>query len=166
LYHAIDKTDFILLNNMEVMKGTIPSASFTNALAGISGAVSMYQVANRHQDKESVFESVRQAEFPDAPSRLGAIYCFVSEDDANKANANWWNNAREIVAVEARDIIAMGVYDSKQLDAPQSDWEEAARRYFSGEHTAEPVLEVVICGRIHIYDWENYKGLASALLNI
>ncbi|ELW1732426.1 hypothetical protein QMT37_004294 [Vibrio fluvialis] len=166
MYHAIDKTDFMLLNNMEVMKGTIPSASYINALTGTSGTVSMYQVANQHQDKESVFESVREAEFPEAPSRLGAIYCFVSEDDANKANADWWDNTREIVAVETREIIAMGVYDSKQLDAHQADWEEAARRYFSGEHTAEPVLEAVICGRIHIYDWEKYKGLSSELLNI
>ena len=79
MYHAIDKQDFVLLNNMVVMKGTIPSASFSNALTGVSGAVSMYLVANLHQDKEDVFENIRQAEFPEAPSRLGAIYCFVSE---------------------------------------------------------------------------------------
>jgi hypothetical protein len=152
-YNAIDNTDFILLNNLKVCKGFLASPSFMNASTGVEGAVSMYQVLNQHQDKEAVFETIRKAEFPNCPSRLGAIYCFVDIKDATYANAAWWKNGRMIVEAEPSDVISMGVFDSKQLNV-SNGFEDAARKYFSGEHSAEPLLEAVITGRIYIPLWE------------
>jgi hypothetical protein len=165
-YHAINTSDFMLLNNLEVGKGKIYSPSMANRITGTNGAVSMYQVFNNHQGKEATFERIRVAEFPDTPSREGAIYCFVSEDDANFANKEWWNDSRNIVEVELSDLLAFGIYDSKHLDCIEADWESSARLYFSGEHTAEPFLEAVVCGGMFVPSWQDYNGIAKTLLNI
>lgn len=151
LYHALNGTDWMLINNLKVGNGVIFSASFT----GLSGATTKYQAFNNQRDKEYIFESIRRTEFLSCPSRMGALFCFTNEHDANQANEKWWDNSRKIVKAELRQNNAIGIFDSKQLDATAAEWESAARRYFSGAQTENPFLEVVINGMIYIHGWEN-----------
>ena len=153
LFHAIDTSNFMTIQNLQAMQGYLPSASFASLLSGNADPQSFYQMANANKEKEDFFENVRINEYPNATSRLGALFCFVQHSDAEYANENWWNNERLIVEAIPANVTSITTYDSRHLDTNQENWLNAARSYFASEETATPLLEVVICGRIFIPSW-------------
>jgi hypothetical protein len=137
LYHALAENDWMLIQNLKASSGKIFSASYT----GMSGAVTKYQVFNKNQNKECSFERIRISEFPEYPSRMGAQFCFTNTHDAEYANEHWWHNPRKIVRAQLSDHRSYGLFDSRHLDCAENDWDEAARRYFSGKLTENHSLK-------------------------
>ena len=107
---------------------------------------------------EGIFEFVRKTEFPSLPSRLACIYVFDNLDyfkplyEAGWAQESEEERAKirffEIDLAEDRpircDMLAFDeAYDimleTKDIDAIF----DCARRYFSGQHGAEPIWEIM-----------------------
>ena len=93
-FHAFDPDDRLFSHNIFVGKGRIPSASAMRnvQLPGWEGLMSPYQMFTTERPKEETFERIRAREFPDRPTREGAIFLFPRLEDAERANAEWWGN--------------------------------------------------------------------------
>lgn len=107
---------------------------------------------------EAVFEYVRRREFPHCPSRLNGCFYYDSEEQCRRFyHQDWDGECPEIRAnihllkIELGDPTParfdMNIYDMaykvmEQRQDPTAAM-ELARRYFSGEGTAEPAWEIL-----------------------
>lgn len=123
--------------------------------------MSPYEAFTRERPKEDAFEAVRAAEFPTRPTRLGSIFLFPDRRTADVANADWFSGLRVILKATATEVLAVGTFDSRHLDVREQAWGEAARLYWSGVHTRDPRLEVVLCGVVQLSGWEPYGRMLS-----
>ena len=88
---------------------------------------------------ESVFELVRQNEFPERPSRMQSIYAWVHLSDARDFHAG----IHPIYQIESDNaFIADQTYLS--LGACVVGSYEMARKYWQGEQSDSPKLEAII----------------------
>jgi hypothetical protein len=157
VYHAFDPNDWMFRHNIKISHGHMTSVSLARANdPSLTWMRAPYELYGGNQEKEAVFETVRVAEFDCCPPRLGSLYLFPTKEDADRANVKWWNNQRILLLAQVVHANRMGRFDSKQLDALQSDWEAAARRYWSGMETSEPLREVLVDGAIQLQGWEQY----------
>lgn len=155
LFHAVDPTDRIFCHNIGIYKGRLIAVSLLRAAnPELSGARSPYEAFTREVDKEAVFEEVRRREFPSAPSRMGALFFFASQADAEAANAAWWGGQRVILRAQIVTAAGVGCFDAGHLDAVRDNWEATARSYWAGVRTASPRLEVVVNGVVQLAGWE------------
>lgn len=162
-YHAIDPADELFCHNVKIANGRIIAVSFLKAGdPNLVGALSPYQAFTRERPKEKVFESIRLEEFQNCPSRLGSIFVFDDLDLANKANATWWHGKRIILPTNVIEARSISRYDSKHLDTSAHEWEDAARKYWSGILTAAPTPEILVDGIVQLYGWEPYACLLSS----
>ncbi len=158
LFHAADPTDMVFCHNIGILKGRLTAVSMLRAAnPELSGARSPYEAFTREADKEAVFEEVRRRDFPSAPSRMGALFFFASQADADAANAAWWRGQRVILRAQIVGAAGVGCFDARHLDAARDNWEAAARLYWAGERTTSPRLEVIVNGVAQLTGWE---GLA------
>ncbi len=162
-YHALDPADELFCHNVKIANGRIIAVSFLKAGdPNLVGALSPYQAFTRERPKEEVFEHIRAKEFPNCPSRLGAIFLFDDLDLANKANATWWHGKRVILPANVIEARFIGRYDSKHLDTSAHECKDAARKYWSGILTVNPTPEVLVSGIVQLYGWEPYACLLSS----
>jgi len=162
-YHAIDPADELFSHNVKISNGRIMAVSFLKAEnPTLSGALSPYHAFTRERPKEKVFEHIRLEEFQNCPSRLGAIFLFDDLHLANKANATWWHRKRVILPANVIEARSIGCYDSKHLNACAHEWDDAARKYWSGVLTENPAPEVLLNGIVQLYGWEPYARLLSS----
>jgi hypothetical protein len=106
-------------------------------------------------DRERLWEEIRQGEFPDRPSRIGAWYLFDDPKYMEIArNKYGWFNDREIF--EVRIFPGANVFraDMDLVGGSDNEWPERARRYWSGELSADALVEVVVSGTIYVPDWD------------
>lgn len=115
------------------------------------GVTTPYNIANRNQETEALWEQVRKREFGGLPSRSNALFLFEREEDVQEARRLWFpNEQRPCVRVRIIEGASLHRADAKWLDAPS---EEAARRYWSGDTANNPLLEIVVQGCVYFPDW-------------
>ena len=106
---------------------------------------------------EAVFEFVREREFPQCASRMRSNYFYDSMEHSRKLYEYDYGSCPEdgeavqLFEIELEDdspaCCDMNIYDEayeaiKQREDVQGAI-EAARRYFSGDRTAEPTIEIM-----------------------
>lgn len=161
-FHAFDPEDRIFSHNIFCGHGMVTAVSLQrHAQPEWAGIMSPYERFTRERPKEEVFERVRAQEFGSRPPRLGSIFLFATRESAEACNADWWGGAH--IILEARIVAALsaGIFDSLELNAPQDQWEVAARRYWAAEFTPDPRPEVVVCGTIQLIDWQRHARLLA-----
>jgi hypothetical protein len=154
-WHLTDPKSW-LLHNVFLGKGWTDTASAQAQHFGL-GFVTQYQVFNSEPDKEKVWERVRLEETPQSPSRMGSTYLFASEADADARKELWFATQKKIkleVLAFPLSLTTLHRADAKWLNRPQAEWETAARQYWRGEMSAEPMVEVLAHGRLFFPGWE------------
>jgi len=148
--------DSLIFNNAFFGKGWVTTASFLAEYVG-AGVVSDYQVFNRQPAKEAVWERIRREEAPNSPSRMGSTYLFETEADADTAIASWFAALRKIkleALAFSPTVVTLFRADSSWLNRPQVEWEDAARQYWRGVLSAEPMVELLAHGRLYFPGWD------------
>ena len=74
----------------------------------------------------------------------------------------WWDGKRVILSANVIEARSIGRYDSKHLDTSAHEWENTARKYWSGILTVNPTPEVLVNGIVQLYGWEPYACLLSS----
>ncbi|WP_028747998.1 hypothetical protein [Rhizobium mesoamericanum] len=147
-----------VLHNAKLRKGWVLTVSSLARTPGLENATTRYTAFHRDREKEALWEKIRSEEFADKPTRMKAMFLFTSEEDVETAMQTWFKGEdRDILAVQVPKASNLHIADSKHLDAPQSDWDAAARLYWSGNQTDTPLLEAVLDGEAFIRDWEALK---------
>lgn len=145
---AGDPNDMFFCSALETKQMTAPA--LTNLLFPKANAVSLYQVFNQEQEKETFFEAIRTKHYPDAPSRLGAIFLFPDKEAAARANMQWWNGSKSLYMASTIFCHSQLHADSAWLNCSKNDWEECAHAYFSGKQSNSPLVEIVFVGIVQI----------------
>ena len=153
-YHFTSPNDSLLWN-VRLAEGLCPSVSFQALVAGMDGLTTLYAIANSESPKEELWEHIRISDFPLLPSRLKALFLFESIEVANAARQWWFPNEKRLL-LEARILFGARIHiaDAKWLDSPESEWESAARNYWSGVLTHEPMPEVIVHGCVYFPSWK------------
>lgn len=161
-YWHLTAPNSFMLHNAYLGEGLTHSISITRIVENNNDFVSPYSFARGGSDKEVLWERTRQAIDQRLPTRDGAFFLFETEADADKALSLWFAQEPRI-KLKAR-LPTMTIpfsADSKWLDGEQKDWQEQAIRYWRGERTKDPHLEVVVLGSVYFPEWENKPfGLA------
>ena len=154
-WHLADRNSFIF-NNAFFGKGWTSTASFVANHFG-TDIVSLYQVLNRQPEKEALWERIRIEENPQAPSRMGSTYLFESEADCDKPQASWSAFRQKIkleVLIFPPLVAILFRAHSRWLDQPQANWEDAARHYWRGAVSSDPLAEFLALGRLYFVGWD------------
>jgi hypothetical protein len=156
--HATDATFSILLHNVAIGKG------FTYSIDILAGqaldATTLYNALNPNPDKERVWEAVRLELGKDTlPSRMNGFFAFRSQAEAELAISRWGMLNKTLVEVVPQPGAKCFCADSAYLDCLEPDWNANAHHYWSGKHTAAPLLEVIISGQLFFPAWESFKPL-------
>lgn len=153
-WHLVDRDSFMFFNNVAVGRGFLPSSSVNP----LPGAGTLYQLLNPHPEKEALFERVRQERYPGKPTRVGALFCFTSKEDAERANALWFQAApRDLFRVKIVVGSNFHIADSRHLDQSEDAWPVKAAWYWEGRKTADPFMEVIITGQVFVPDWQDAR---------
>ncbi|MCY1371196.1 hypothetical protein D9M68_523400 [compost metagenome] len=152
-WHLTDR-DGLLLNNVRVGKGWFPSVSHF-AKGEMANAVTPYSLKNARSEKERFWEEIRATQFDKLPSRINALFGFLSKDDAERAVREWFRGEEKLVveirvAKQAKTHLA----DARHLDRHEPEWRNAAMDYWEGRVTEDPRPEVIIDGWVFFPGWE------------
>lgn len=109
--------------------------------------------------RETIFERIRRARHPDRLSRLDSVFAFINLKDAREyveecRRAGDAGRANSIICTlrsEAADVSIE--YDKNLIDAVENEMQfhevcELITRYFSGDFTTNPVIEILLQGRV------------------
>ena len=153
-YHLTSLDDFLLWN-VKLAEGLCPSASLQALAEGMQGIVTPYFIANSQPQKEDFWESIRVSDFPHLPSRHKALFLFESIETATAVQQSWFLNENRIL-LEARIVYPSQIHlaDTKWLDSPESEWESAARNYWSEIMAKEPIPEIIVHGCVYFPGWK------------
>ena len=134
-----------LLWNARLAEGLISSISEFSDATGISGATTPYDSCNVQQRKESLWEKARRVEFGHLPTRRKALFLFDCPDHARRAREQWFpDESRHLLSARVVSTALLHRADARWLDKRESEWDLSARRYWSGELTDTPIVEVVL----------------------
>lgn len=163
LYHAFDPDDWLFGHNLRIGGGRIVANSYGRNTGTLpEGILSPYEAFMAEREKEEAFEWVRAAKFANRPPRLGSIFLFPDKHTADTANEAWWGGRRILLPARVLTARRVGVFDSRKLDAERDAWLGAARDYWGGVHTENPLLEVLLEGVIRLSGWEPYGRFGPA----
>jgi hypothetical protein len=147
----------IMLDNIYLGCGFTSSASWISEHYQNKDFVSLYQILHRDKEKERIWEEIRKDHFPNAPSRMGAIFLFQSIREMERACSEWRfgnRTAFRAIAIAERGSKKL-VADARWLHTTQDVWKESACRYWSGDVSEDPLREVIVHGRIFCPDWQS-----------
>lgn len=103
-------------------------------------------------NKEETFENVRQAEYPDRPSRRSCMFAFLSKDpEAYMAAFNWTKEQFHLVEIElvgpdTKHFAADHTILNRDVMQTQHEIEEKARLYWNGTGLDNPNAEILVEG--------------------
>ena len=126
-WHLTDPNSWLLHNVFRGRGWTRTVTSLTQEFG--PGFITEYQVSNGQPDKEALWERVRLEDAPDAPSRMGSFYLFESEAEADAAKLIWFPGCPKVklqALTFPPPVTTLHRADSKWLDRPQAEWEDAA----------------------------------------
>lgn len=148
-WHLCPRLGGNILNNAHNGEGIYASNSAT-------GDVSFYGFKEAATEKGQVWEAVRAATNPLAPTRLHAMFLFDDEAVAFRAMTAWFAG-QEHLMLEARIDRRAKIHraDAKWLDCGRGDWEGNASRYWRGEMTTDPMAEIIVEGVVYFPGWRN-----------
>lgn len=145
----------ILLHNAHISQGWYCSVSHI-AKGDLENALTPYSIFHTDKEKERLWELVRAKNFNDRPSRIKALFAFISLEDAERARREWYPNCdKVIVEMKVSKDANVHIADARHLDCEKAQWPEAAIRYWKEEETANPRMETVINGRVFFPKWEH-----------
>lgn len=155
-WHA--PSDGLLLWNARLRKGWTCSVSSIVDTSGSEDFTTPYAALHKDREREAVWERVRQEGFSELPSRMKALFLFKSREDGERANATWWaGENRLLIPVLVPVASKLHIADSKHLDTSIHHWESNARRYWNGEPTDDPHMEVILHGAAWIPNIDRYN---------
>ena len=166
-YHLADR-DSLLLWNARIGRGVVTSVSVTATTAGLEAATTPYHFTRQQNPKEQIWEAIRRSEFPSKPSRLKALFLFDALEATLKAQELWFpKEGRHLLRTRIISGAQTHVGDARWLDSLQKEWEEKARKYWSGEMTDDPMPELILHGAVYFPDWEEppFGMLGGASMN-
>lgn len=159
-FFHLTKPSSSLRYNVRLGKGVSVSMSRLAETENNQGFASQYGIHRRNDPKEIVWERIRVDNYPDSPSRMNALFCFGTLDDAERGRSEMFaGEGREIVEIIPLQGAWGATFDSKLLDGFEPDWERNAHRYWSGEMTDAPFCEVIIHGAFYCPDWESFDAV-------
>ena len=143
-----------LLNNVYLSEGLLLSMSVMNRMPGLDGAVTLHSAKARSDDKEQMWEHGRLRINPNLPSRIGATYLVETEEGAKLIEERWFGG-QERLHLKANVVAGSKVFhgDATWLEASKEQWEESAERYWRGQRTDNPIMEVIIDGAVYFPGW-------------
>jgi hypothetical protein len=146
----------LLLHNAYLGRGVVQSASLVRQTPGLEAVASPYGIGATLEPKEQRWEEVRAKEFPQCPSRLHATFLFDDLATAEKARDSWFGSEERIV-LPCRVLKGSALYaaDANWLDALETNWEAYARRYWSSVKTENPMIEIIVTGRVFFSGWRH-----------
>ncbi len=166
-WHLVSKDSETFCNNVWVADGILGSVSaWIEAEPQIENAQTHYSFHRGSDPKEQVFERIRQEKFPHLPSRLKTFYLFESKASA-EAMRNLWFPGESRQLVEARIWTRAKIHhaDSRWLDGNESDWVSRAERYWLGDMTTDPRIEVIVHGAVYFPNWSSFPCRLSGKTN-
>lgn len=103
-------------------------------------------------NKEETFETIRQAEFPDRPSRRSCMFAFLSNDPEGYMKAFNWTKEQfhlveiELVGPDTKHFAADHTILNKDVMQTQPEIEGKARLYWHGTGLDNPNAEILVEG--------------------
>ena len=164
-WHLADPSGLVL-NNAFVSEGICRSVFAVNRMPGLAKAVSPYGLRSMQDKKEQCWETARQSENDNLPSRIGAVFLLESEELAKKLSALWFG-AEQRIQLRARVIAGSRLHtaDARWLDCTEESWNEHATRYWRGDMSDDPLPEVLVDGIVYFPDWrESPFGVGAGLV--
>ena len=143
----------MLLWNAQLHDGHYGSVSSLGPAGGLQGT----DISPALQDFEPVLEAVRATEFPEKPSRRGALFLFEDEATCRRNARTWFPHARtHIIRCVLTQPAAFHRGHLGWMAGPSRErGDQCARSYWAGESAHEPHdWEVVYHGSVYFPDWE------------
>ncbi len=157
-WHVVSPHGFFH-RNVRCGRGELASVSFMAADPNLQNAQTPYSMARLSDFKEAVFENVRDAQFPNRPPRLKALFVFEEVALAEHALQEWFSKEQKLVH-ECRVLCGSNIHkaDSRWLDAPVEQFEGNVARYWEGEMTESPFPEIIVNGALYFPGWERFPA--------
>lgn len=134
---------------------------------GIYGSVDHPDIQNlffmgssgENKKREQIFEEIRLKEFSVLPSRRSAVWLFDDYALAQKCGKEWGyiGQGRDLIEVEIFIRIKMLKADSNWINCVSSEYENNARKYWSGGMSENPVPEILFEGVLKLLG-DSWKG--------
>ncbi|HLP98392.1 MAG TPA: hypothetical protein VK149_08100 [Sideroxyarcus sp.] len=163
LVPTVGTNAMIFYNNVMVHKGALLSVSAgIRAEPHLLNAQTPYSFSRLNDEKEMLFERIRNSEFPDRPPRLKSLYLFDNYQLVEKALAEWFQNEPKNVH-ECRILLNSNVHraDTVWLNSLPTDWEKCARNYWEGKMSDNPFPEIIVEGAIYFPAHEAFPSPAT-----
>ena len=152
--------DALFKNNVRAGKGALLSVSAgIEAEPEIENAQTPYSFRNMGNEKEQLFERIREANYPDLPPRLKSLYVFDDYVLVERALNEWFPNEEKIVH-ECRVLASANLHkaDTTWLNSYPQQWVQAAKQYWSGNTTSSYFPETLVHGALYFPDWVDWEN--------
>lgn len=160
-WHLVSPHSFFY-NNVRVGKGVLLSVSAAiQAEPQIHNAHTPYSLTIIDDEKEQVFEQVRQEKFPVCPPRLKTLYVFDEYALVERALKEWFSNEGKVVH-ECRILIGSITckVDTVWLNSSREQWRDYAEKYWSGQMSKNPFPEILVHGALYFPKWKEFPQKA------
>lgn len=155
----------IFYNNVMVGKGALLTVSAgIKAEPHLENAHSPYSISRINDEKEAVFEKIRNEKYPTCPSRLKTAYLFDDYELVERALKEWFQN--EVKTVHECRVLSSSVIhraDTAWLNCHRNDWELCANKYWGGIMSEYPFPETIVDGAIYFPTYKSFPSPASFL---
>ncbi|MDE3021721.1 MAG: hypothetical protein KGI54_07650 [Pseudomonadota bacterium] len=151
--------------NIRVYKGVMPTISaLIKAEPHLENAQTHYSYAKINDEKEKLFEKVRQDKYPALPSRLKTIYLFDDYALVERALKDWFENDPRNVH-ECRILVGSNTHkaDTEWLNCHQNEWEQCSHKYWNGIMSPNAFPEVIVDGVIYFPNYTSFPCPSSFL---
>jgi hypothetical protein len=89
------------------------------------------------------------------PTRNGAFFVVAENEAARFISDNWFQGQnRRIIATRTLKGSTVFEADANLLECSERDWENNARRYWSGQTSNYPIRELLVHGCVYFPDWK------------
>lgn len=154
-WHLAHPGYMIFYHNVRNGEGVIASLSLAKQVAGQEDMLNPQVMKAMNDPKEQIWERVREDINPQLPTRIGAFFMSANKVAASMINRRWFGGEnRDLVAARAVEHSTIFNADASWLDSSKNEWEAAARKYWSGEATSNPMPEQLLHGAVYFPDWK------------
>ena len=135
-------------NNVMVHKGELASVSaMIQAEPHLDSAQTGYSLSKMNDEKEILFERIRDNRYPSLPPRLKSFYVFDDYALVERAMKEWFQNeARAVHECRVLSISNTHKADTVWLNCAQNKWDECANNYWAGLMSEHPFPEIIVHG--------------------
>jgi len=156
-WHLVSKDGVfsdVFYHNVNLGEGILATVSLIAYSETINGFQTPYSFSRINDEKEMVFEQVRESLYPHLPSRFKSLYVFDLIETADKAKEEWFvNNQKDILECRIVDGSVLHRADATWLECSKPHWGENAKKYWSGETSDSPFIEVLVHGLVYFPKW-------------